>query len=58
MGGLSKEWTTQTGDIVNHAPWVKEVDCDGGEALVMEENSDKIIKYISQEKFWIVFSFT
>ena len=31
VGGLGKEWTTQTGDIVNHDPmWVKEVSCDGG----------------------------
>ena len=31
VGGLGKEWTTQTGDIVNHDPmWVKEIGCDGG----------------------------
>ena len=31
VGGLGKEWTTQTGDIVNHDPmWVKEISCDGG----------------------------
>ena len=31
VGGLGKEWTTQTGEIVNHDPmWVKEVSCDGG----------------------------
>ena len=30
VGGLGKEWTTQTGDILNHDPmWVKEVSCEG-----------------------------
>jgi len=31
VGGLGKEWTTQTGEILNHDPmWVKEISCDGG----------------------------
>ena len=31
VGGLGKEWTTQTGEIVNHDPmWIKEISCDGG----------------------------
>jgi len=35
VGGLGKEWTTQTGDILNHDPmWIKEVSCDGAVAHV------------------------
>ena len=30
VGGLGKEWTTQTGEILNHDPmWIKEISCEG-----------------------------